>query len=327
MSVEQVELNELDLRYESLRMRNRKQEEALLVSMSHVGLRDALCGVEVAGVRVLLDGFKRLRCARKLGLGVVGYCSLGTDVGAAIAQLLAASRRQGLTVLEEAAFVDELRVLRGLSVADIALELSRSKGWVSMRMGLIGQMSSLVRASVFGGRFPAYAYMMLMRRFMRMNNVKQGEMDSFVKALGGQALSFRDIELLAHGYFRGPPSFREQVDAGHLGSLLEHSRGLVKDPEGASSFESGMLGHLEQVLKHMQRAAGKSADPRLNSRAFHVQAHVLLSSILPIGTSFFETMRRLYDQCTNAHDDIRAASAGSSSPGDCPADAGEPQDG
>lgn len=300
MSVEQVELNELDMRYESLRMKNRKQEERLLVSISREGLRDALCGVEVERGRVLLDGFKRCRCARKLGLGVVGYRSLGTDVGAAIAGLLVAGRKQGLSVLEEAAFVDELRVLKGLSVAEIALELSRSKGWVSMRMGLIGQMSPVVRAEVFGGRFPAYAYMALMRRFMRMNNVKQGEIDSFVKALSGQALSFRDIELLAHGYFRGPPSFREQVDAGHVRLVLEHSRALAKDPEGASAFESGMLGHLELVLKHMQGAAGKSVDPRLHSRAFHAQAHVLLSSILPVGKSFMESMRRLHDRCTKA---------------------------
>ena len=310
MSVEQVELNELDMRYESLRMQNLKQEAALLVSMSCEGVRDALCGVEIEGVRVLLDGFKRCRCARKLGIGVVGYCSLGTDVGEAIAQLLAANRRQGLTVLEEAAFVDELRMLKGLSVAEIALELSRSKGWVSMRMGLIGQMSPPVRAAVFGGRFPAYAYMVLMRRFMRMNNVQQEQVDSFVKALGGQALSFRDIELLAHGYFLGPDSFREQVDAGHLRSLLDHSRPLVKDPEGASSFELAMLGHLEQVLKHMERAVSKSSDPRLKSRAFHVQAHVLLSSILSFDKSFLEAMRRLYDKCTDTHGNIPTAPEG-----------------
>ena len=300
MSVEQVELSELDMRYESLRMQNLKQEAALLVSISRVGLRDAVCGVDMEGVRVLLDGFKRCRCARKLGIGVVGYRSLGTDAGAAIAQLLAVNRRQGFSVLEEAAFVDELRVLKGLSVAEIALELSRSKGWVSMRTGLIGQMSSLVRAAVFGGRFPAYAYMMLMRRFMRMNNVKQEKVDSFVRALSGQTLSFREIELLAHGYFRGPDSFREQVDAGHVRLVLEHSRALAKDPEGASAFESGMLGHLELVLKHMQGAAGRSVDSRLRSRAFHAQAHVLLSSILPVGKSFMESMRRLHDRCTKA---------------------------
>lgn len=300
MSVEQIELNELDMRYESLRMKNRKQEEKLLVSIRCEGVRDALCGVEVGGERVLLDGFKRCRCARKLGLGVAGYQSLGSDVGAAIAGLLMVGRKQGLSVLEEAAFVDELRILKGLSVAEIALELSRSKGWVSMRMGLIEQMSSTVRAEVFGGRFPAYAYMALMRRFMRMNNVKQAHIDSFVRALSGQTLSFREIELLAHGYFRGPDSFREQVDAGHVRLVLEHSLPLAKDPEGASAFESGMLKHLELVLKHMQRAAGKSMDPRLCSRAFHAQAHVLLCSILPTGKSFIETMRRLHDRCTKA---------------------------
>jgi hypothetical protein len=33
-----------------------------------------------------------------------------------------------------------------------------------------------------------------------------------MKAVGGKRLSVRDIERLAHGYFRGPTSLREAIE-------------------------------------------------------------------------------------------------------------------
>jgi hypothetical protein len=44
-------------------------------------------------------------------------------------------------------------------VADIAAALSRSKGWVSMRLGLLAQMSEPVRRQLFAGAFPVYCFM------------------------------------------------------------------------------------------------------------------------------------------------------------------------
>jgi len=37
-------------------------------------------------------------------------------------------------ILEQAAFIDELKNARQMSVAEIAAELSRSKAWVSVRL-------------------------------------------------------------------------------------------------------------------------------------------------------------------------------------------------
>ena len=76
---EQVEILSFDLRYEGLRMRSSGTEEALLLSILKKGIRDPLQGVETKGVRILLDGFKRLRCAKKLGIGIVPYASMGAD--------------------------------------------------------------------------------------------------------------------------------------------------------------------------------------------------------------------------------------------------------
>ena len=44
-----------------------------------------------------------------------------------------------------------------------------------------------------------------------MNGVKKQEIEDFVVAVSGKKLSVREIEQLAHGYFRGPESFREAI--------------------------------------------------------------------------------------------------------------------
>jgi hypothetical protein len=54
---------------------------------------------------------------------------------------------------------DELHQLHRMTVAEIAMELSRSKAWVSMRLGLIGEMSEKVRQEIFSGRFPGHPCM------------------------------------------------------------------------------------------------------------------------------------------------------------------------
>jgi len=77
---EDVELSAIDLRYECYRLRNPSLESKLLASILERGIEEPLEGVYAEGRRILLNGFKRHRCARKLKLPTVPYSSLGEDV-------------------------------------------------------------------------------------------------------------------------------------------------------------------------------------------------------------------------------------------------------
>jgi hypothetical protein len=77
--LEQVELCSLDLRYESCRMKSAGAEKALLQSILTQGIRDPLQGVDTAGARILLDGFKRYRCAKKLAIAIERKISLNCE--------------------------------------------------------------------------------------------------------------------------------------------------------------------------------------------------------------------------------------------------------
>lgn len=307
----EVELSTLDLRYESYRLRNPGLEARLLASISQRGIEEPLEGVDTKERILLLNGFKRYRCARRLGIGSAPYASLGQDEAVGIMNLLRVSNDRSLGILEQAGFIDELRKLHKMTVAEIAAELSRSKAWVSMRLGLIGEMSEKVRREIFSGRFPIYAYMYTLRQFMRMNGVRKQEIEAFVVAVSGKKLSMREIEQLANGYFRGPASFREAINGGHVGQPLQWIKSVPEDPDGCNEFEGALLRDLEITHKYMQRVMGKSDDRRLKTRAFHAQANLLTAGILSKARAFFETTRKLHDRSGQAHGDLSAPSGGS----------------
>ena len=293
----EVELASLDLRYESFRLKQPALEERLLAAILQRGIEEPLEGVEVRQTKVLLNGFKRYRCARQLRLATVPFSSLGGDEATAILGLLKLSNNRTLSILEQAAFIGELKHARGLNVAQIAAELSRSKSWVTMRLGLLAEMSEAVRRQLFAGAFPVYSYMYLMRQFMRMNGVKAEQIDAFVLATSGHGLSVREIEQLAHGFFRGPDSFRQEVLKGNLALPLARMRQMPQSPDACSEFERVLLGDLDLTQKYMQRVLGKSQEQhKLTSRAFHAQCHLLTGGILSRARAFFHTLRQLHDR-------------------------------
>ena len=76
---ENVELSTLDLRYEGHRLRDDAREARLLASVAERGIEEPLEGVDTSEARFLLNGFKRQRSAKKLGIGCVPYVSLGQE--------------------------------------------------------------------------------------------------------------------------------------------------------------------------------------------------------------------------------------------------------
>ncbi len=292
----EVELSSLDLRYESFRLKAAALEERLLGSIAQRGIEEPLEGVQVKERSVLLNGFKRCRCARKLRLATVPYLSLGQDEALGILNLLRTANHRALSILEQAAFIAELKDVRQMSVVQMATELSRSKAWVSVRLGLLAQMSEPVRAQLFAGSFPVYSYMYTLRQFMRLKEVSTAQIEEFVLAVSGKGLSVRDIEHLAHGYFRGPESFRQEIAKGNLALPLERMHQVPQSSDGCNEFERVLLGDLEITQKYMQRVMGKSQSPKISSRAFHAQSHLLTAGILSRAQAFINTLKKLHDR-------------------------------
>jgi len=294
--VKQVEISSFDLRYESCRMKSRGYENMLLGSISEHGIRDPLQGVDTDKDRILLDGFKRYRCAKRLGIGIVPYYSLGGDEALGIIELLRISNSRSLSILEQAKLIDELMTTHNMSNWEIARNLEKSKSWVSMRSGIIGEMSECVRNNIFSGKFPVYSYMYTLRQFIRMNYVTKKDVDEFVEAVAGKHLSIRDIELLAHGYFKGSEEFRQQIKSGNVSWGLSRLKESSANTTTCTELERSMLKDLEITQKYMQRVTYRSRDTRFKTNSFYSQANLLSGGIVRQIESFTKAIREFYDR-------------------------------
>lgn len=312
--VTEVEISSFDLRYQDYRMRDEKAEQALLCSILNKGIRDPLEGVDTKQKRILLNGFKRYRCAQHLGIQIVPYVSLGSDEAMGIVHLLRLSNARSLNILEQARLIDELKAIHGMSLMDIAQSLERSKAWVSVRAGILNTMSDFVLQKLFKGEFPVYSYMYILRQFMRMNYATKEEIDEFVEATCGKKLSIRDIERLAYGYFRGPDEFREQVRSGNILWGLDIVKEASSPAYEYNEAERGMLKELEIVQKYMQRVIRTSQDTRFTSTSFFAQANLLAGGILSKISIFTHQMREFYDRTGHENNHLSAPQGGMEHP-------------
>ena len=256
-----VELSSLDLRYEGHRLRDDAREARLLASIAERGIEEPLARRGYCPRPLAVGRFQTLPLVpRSWGSAACPYVSLGEEEATGILNLMRASTDKGLGILEQARFVVDLVTIHGMSMAEVAETLSRSKGWVSMRRSLLEEMSPAIQETLFRGAFPVYSYMYTLRPFMRMNGDSRQEIERFVRAVAGQRLSVRDIELLAHAYFRGPASLREAIEGGKLGWSLDQLKGVPEDREGCNEFERGLLRDLRTPAE--VHAAGDGQVPR-----------------------------------------------------------------
>ncbi len=303
----EVEITRLDCRHEGRRLKSPVAEKMLLNSILEQGIRDPLQVVESDEHLILLDGFKRYRCARKLNLKLVPCQSLGDDEAMAMIELLRVSNAKSLSILEQAALIDELKTTHGMCTAEIAEQLEKSKAWVSVRTGIIQEMSAYVFKQIFKGAFPAYAYMYTLRPFMRINAIGKEEIDAFVKAVAGKKLSVRDIDCLANAYFKGSEEVRTQIEKGQVQWILDRSRGPNPEHEGCSRREKAILNCLEISLKYLQKLIKNPWDKRLQSPVFMAQANLLSGGILRQQVAFSTAIRNIHDRTRQTKSDCGAS--------------------
>ncbi|MDP3013516.1 MAG: hypothetical protein Q8M92_04690, partial [Candidatus Subteraquimicrobiales bacterium] len=230
----------------------------------------------------------------------VPYVSLSTDTGAGIIELLRMSNEKGLGILEQARLIEALKDGHQMGTADIAGLLEKSKAWVSVRSGIMREMSRFVMEKIFCGQFPVYAYMYILRPFIRINRIKREDIDEFVGLVAGRKLSIRDIELLAKGYFKGSDEFREQLRKGDIAFGLAGLRDISRKAEGCTKAEQAMLRDLELTQVYMQRVTARSKETGFKSRDFFAQANLLTGGILRQMDLFTHAVREFHDRSGKA---------------------------
>ena len=296
-----VEISQLDLRYESLRMKHPKQEERLLLSILKRGIRDPLRGVCIKDTHCLLDGFKRVRCARRLAIATVPYHSLGNDEALGIIELMRESFSGGLHVIEQIKLIEALKSNHGLSNREIAEHLGKSAAWVSIRVEMNRKMTPTIATKILSGKFPARSYLYTILPLTRVKPIQRSAIEQFIECVSGNNLTTREIDRLAQSYFDGGVEIKEQIEQGNVKWLLQTLDTQKKDGEpgeelGCTDAEQAILKGLKMVRAGMVKTTRHLKDPALKSAAFFAQANLLTQRILQDADPFLDNLRSLYDR-------------------------------
>ncbi len=165
----ELELGQLDLRYERLRIRSAPRERRLIGSIAKVGQQTPIVVVADAPRWVVVDGYKRVRAVRRLGHDTVH--AIAWELGEADALLLERLLHAGEigSALEQGWLLKELESRFGLGREELARRFDRTTSWVSRRLALVSELPSAVQEHVRSGAIGAHAAMKYMVPLARAN--------------------------------------------------------------------------------------------------------------------------------------------------------------
>jgi ParB-like chromosome segregation protein Spo0J len=205
----QIELHQLELRYQALRAAEPSRRRKLLTALCETGQQVPVVVVAAAtaGRYVLIDGYLRVDVLRSLGRDVVEATvwSLGESEA-----LIARFHLEGhaRSTLEEAWLLEHLAKDEWLSLEELGRRLCRTKSWVSRRLGLRKVLTAEVQAKVAAGQIPAQAamkYLLPLGRANAQHTPKQ------VAGLCEQRVSVRQMGRLYAAYRAADAVGRERL--------------------------------------------------------------------------------------------------------------------
>jgi ParB family transcriptional regulator, chromosome partitioning protein len=205
-----LELHQLDRRYEALRTTSRERDSRVLASLARDGqqLPVVVIASADAGRYVLVDGYKRVRGLHQLGQDLVrATCwDLPEEEALLLGRLMRSA--EGESVLEQAWLVRELQERFGLSLEDLARRFGRSPSWVSRRLGLVATLPDAIQQLVRTGKLAPHAAMKHLLPLARAN--RKGAV-ALAKAIAPLCPSTRQTALLCAAFARGNDESQAQL--------------------------------------------------------------------------------------------------------------------
>lgn len=203
----ELEMHQLDLRYQDLRRRDPKRERQLLASLAESGQQLPIV-VVLAEAPIVIDGYKRVRALKRLARDTVA--AMAWDVGEAEALLLERLMRTGgEDALEQAWLLMELHQRFGLAGEELARRFDRSPSWVSRRLALVRELPEAIQQQVRNGAIGAHAAMKCLVPMARANPAAAIRLSA---ALAGLKPSSRQVEQLYRAWQVGDAQARALIE-------------------------------------------------------------------------------------------------------------------
>ena len=243
-----LELHQLDLRFEGLRRRDLRQERQLRTSLEEHGQVNPVVVLARGGRFVLVDGYKRQRALKGLGKDVVW--AVAWDLEEAEALLLAGlmRRSQAESPLEQGWLLAELKLRFSMSLQELGRRFDRTPAWVSRRLALARELPTWIQDQVKAGRL---APDLAMKVLVPLSRGKAPDTRRFMEVILRARLSTREAQAVYQGWKRGDNAIRERILADPALFLRCQSikpiraGGLRADLEGLRDLARRALGRIE----------------------------------------------------------------------------------
>lgn len=230
-----LELHQLDRRYEGLRTTSQERDSRVLASLARDGQQlpvVVIVGGD-AGRYILVDGYKRVRGLHRLGLDLVRATCW--DLPEQEALLLGRLMRtaEGESALEQAWLLHELQERFALSLEDLARRFGRSSSWVSRRLGLVQDLPDGIQQLVRDGKLGPHA---AMKHLLPLARANRAGAIALARAIAPLRPSTRQTATLCAAFARANEAGRAQL-LEHPELVLRASQPTRKSEDPAQQLE------------------------------------------------------------------------------------------
>lgn len=203
----ELELHQLELRYEGIRKRAPLAERRLVGSLVEIGQQLPVIVLSEAARFILIDGYKRVRALKRLAHDTVRATAWQmSEVEALLLErrLRCASE----DAFDQAWLLAELRTRFALSLEELARRFERDKSWVSRRLALIQVLPVTIQDSVRAGTLAAHAAMKYLVPLARANAAAAMQLAEAITTLKPTS---REVGALYAGWQSGTARTRELI--------------------------------------------------------------------------------------------------------------------
>jgi ParB family transcriptional regulator, chromosome partitioning protein len=243
----ELELHQLDLRYQALRRRSARKERSVLASLAQIGQQAPVVVLATDGERpVLLDGYKRVRALERLGRDAVRATAwtLPEPEALLLERLMRCAEAE--SALEQGWLLRELCERFGLTSTEVARRFDKSPSWVSRRLALVRELPESIQERVRSGELVAHA---AMKHLVPLARANRAEAEQLAKACGARQLSSREVGGLCAAWRSGTEATR---------ALILHSPEVVLRAHQEAARPKEPAGPDERLLSDFAALSGIS---------------------------------------------------------------------
>lgn len=208
MKTVEMNVGALDLRHETLRVKQPSVEKNLLSSLSDQGQQSPVVVVKDGDRPIVIDGYKRVRALTKLKSDTVQVVIWEMNEAEALAAHYRMSDMGSRNAFEEGWLIEKLHRSFQWTLVDIGKRLLKSKSWVSRRLSLVEDCPEALAEAVWNGQVGVHAVVAYLVPLRRRNTAQA---QALVEKLPTLDLADRQMREVVASYGAAGAEVRKKI--------------------------------------------------------------------------------------------------------------------